>query len=58
MPPIDVYEATDGELLIYDGVTRATRAAKLCPGELVPVRLVGRLAVSGREYPTIEERLP
>jgi hypothetical protein len=43
MPPIIVYEGTDGVLVIYNGVTRATRMAKLAPGVLVPVEVVGRL---------------
>jgi len=29
MPPPFVYRATDGELVLSDGVTRATRVAKL-----------------------------
>ena len=37
MPPILVFEATDGVLVVYDGITRATRIAKLAPGTLVPV---------------------
>src|SRR5215208_4222228 len=32
MPPLIVYEASDGVLVIYNGVTRATRIAKLAPG--------------------------
>ncbi len=43
MPPIVVYEGTDGVLLIYNGVTRATRVAKLAPGALVPVEIIGKL---------------
>src|SRR5580704_654555 len=35
MPPLIVYEGTDGVLVLYDGVTRATRIAKLAPGTLV-----------------------
>src|ERR1700676_4292283 len=35
MPPLEVYRGTDGELMIYDGLTRATRVAKLLPGQLV-----------------------
>ena len=41
MPPIVVYEATDGVLVIYNGVTRATRIAKLAPGTLVHVEVAG-----------------
>jgi hypothetical protein len=35
MPPIFVYEDPDGLLEICDGVTRASRIAKLAPGETV-----------------------
>ena len=31
MPPLWVCEGTDGVLVIYNGVTRATRIAKLVP---------------------------
>lgn len=30
MPVLEVYRGTDGALLIYDGVTRATRIANCC----------------------------
>jgi hypothetical protein len=43
MPPITVYEGSDGVLMIYNGVTRATRIAKLAPGTLVRVEVIGRL---------------
>lgn len=43
MPPLVVYEGTDGVLVIYNGVTRATRAATLAPGKLVRVEVIGRL---------------
>ena len=36
MPPIFVYEDPNGVLEISDGVTRATRIAKLAPGALIP----------------------
>ena len=42
MPPIVVIEDPDGLLEIYDGVTRATRIAKLAPGVSVPVVVIGR----------------
>ena len=32
MPPPWVYRGSDGALLIYNGVTRATRIARLAPG--------------------------
>jgi hypothetical protein len=35
MPPLQVVRGKDGHLRINDGVTRATRAAKLRPGTLI-----------------------
>ncbi len=43
MPPLEVYEGADGVLLVYNGVTRATRIAMLAPGILVPVDVIDRL---------------
>ena len=43
MPPLFAYEGSDGELEIYDGVTRATRVAKLLPGTTVTVEVIGKL---------------
>jgi hypothetical protein len=37
MPRLLVFRASDGELVIYDGVTRATRVAKLLPKVTVEV---------------------
>ena len=43
MPPIFVSRGKDGELKIVDGVTRATRVAKLLPGIKVQVEVLGKL---------------
>ena len=58
MPPIFVYRASDDELVISDGVTRATRVARLLPGQRVRVEVVGRLRVPGSTMPTVGDRLP
>ena len=58
MPPLEVYEGSDGVLVIYNGVTRATRIAKYSPGTLVPVIIVGRLQRAYASEPTIGDRLP
>ena len=58
MPPILVYRGSDGALMITDGVTRATRAAKLCPGIAVPVEVLGKLPRAFGALPTVEEKLP
>jgi hypothetical protein len=43
MPPLIAYEGSDGVLELYDGVTRATRIAKLSPGTTVQVEVIGKL---------------
>ena len=43
MPPLQVVRGKDGHMRINDGVTRATRAAKLRPGVLVPAEVIQEL---------------
>lgn len=43
MPPPWVYEAADNVLVLYNGITRSTRIAKLAPGTLIRVEVVGKL---------------
>lgn len=57
MPPIFVYEDPDGVLEIIDGVTRATRAARLAPGTPVPVVVIGRYRRSRAASPAVRDRL-
>ena len=58
MPPLWVFEASDGVLVIYNGATRATRIAKLAPGTRVPVEVIGRIPKTHAKSPTIGEVLP
>jgi len=58
MPPLEVYRGTDSELVIYDGVTRATRAAKLLPGILVRVEVLDDMKMPVGHLPTVGEKLP
>jgi hypothetical protein len=58
MPPPWVYEGLDGELVIFNGVTRATRIAKLAPGTLLRVEVIGRMHATFRHLPTIGDLLP
>jgi hypothetical protein len=58
MPPIWVYRGSDGALMIYNGVTRATRIAKLSPGTLVRVEVVGRFRQPLGHRPNIGDFLP
>jgi hypothetical protein len=59
MPPLLVHKGKNGGLMIMDGVTRATRIAKLLPGEMVTVEVIKERphADFGR-LPTVEEKLP
>ncbi len=58
MPRLIVFRASDGALVIYDGVTRATRVAKLLPGQTVPVQVIGDLPSPGMGSPTVGDKLP
>lgn len=58
MPAPWVYRAADGELVLSDGVTRATRVAKLLPGTLIQVEVVGDVPDRGTANPTVGEKLP
>lgn len=58
MPPPWVYEGTDGVLILYNGVTRATRIAKLAPGTLIRVEVIGKLPQAFAADPKIGDLLP
>jgi hypothetical protein len=58
MPRLVVFRASDGALVIYDDVTRATRVAKLLPGQTVPIGVLGDLQSPGLHYPTVGDKLP
>jgi hypothetical protein len=58
MPVIEVSGGSDGELVINNGVTRATRVAKLLPGTLVRVEVIDDLAAPVGHLPTIGDLLP
>jgi hypothetical protein len=57
MPPPEVKRGSDGELVIYDGVTRATRVAKYLPGTTIEVEVTGRLSRPVADLPTVGDRL-
>jgi hypothetical protein len=57
MPPPEVKRGSDGELVIFDGVTRATRVAKYLPGTLVSVEVTGELKGSVGDLPTVGDML-
>ena len=58
MFPPWVYEGSDGVLMLYNGVTRATRMAKLSPGKLIRVEVIGKLPKAFAADPKIGDLLP
>jgi hypothetical protein len=58
MPPIQVIRGKDGHMRINDGVTRATRAAKLRPGTPIPAEVIQDLPkLDVTRMPKIKETL-
>jgi hypothetical protein len=57
MPPLEVKRGSDGKLVIYDGVTRATRAAKLLPGTPITVEVTGKLKAPVGGLPKVGDKL-
>ena len=58
MPKIEVSRGSDGEFVINNGVTRATRIAKLSPGIAVPVEVIDDLPMPVGSFPSIGDLLP
>ena len=58
MPAPWVYEASDGVLVLYNGVTRATRVARVAPGSLIRVEVIGSLRRAYAGDPKIGDLLP
>jgi hypothetical protein len=55
MAPCTAYEGSDGILELIDGVTRATRVAKLLPGTTVRVEVIGKLRRPRAHYRRLGE---
>ncbi|HYV36921.1 MAG TPA: hypothetical protein VE988_14540 [Gemmataceae bacterium] len=59
MPRLQLVRGKDGHLRINDGVTRATRAAKLRPGILVSAEVIQNLPnLNVTRMPKVKEALP
>jgi len=59
MPALEVIRGKDGKLRINDGVTRATRAAKLRPGESLIAEVIQNLpGLDVTKNPTVKDTLP
>jgi hypothetical protein len=59
IPPLQVIRGKDGKMRINDGVTRATRAAKLRPGVLIQAEIIQDLPnLDVTRMPTVKDALP
>jgi hypothetical protein len=58
MPPLEVSRGTDGELVINNGVTRATRVARLLPGAKVRVEVIDDLPIPVGSFPSLGDLIP
>ena len=59
MPVLEVTRGANGELMINSGVTRASRIAKLLPGQTVRVDVIDdRPNWDLSKLPTVGDRLP
>jgi hypothetical protein len=58
LPPLEVSRGSDGELVINNGVTRATRVAKLLPGVTVRVEVIDDLPIPVASFPSIGDIIP
>jgi hypothetical protein len=58
MPAIEVSRGTDGAFVINNGVTRATRIAKLSPGTMVRVEVIDDLPIPVASFGSIGDLIP
>jgi hypothetical protein len=58
MPPLEVSRGTDGELVINNGVTRATRIARFSPGTALLVEVIDDLPIPVGKFPSIGDLVP
>jgi hypothetical protein len=58
MPTVLVSRDNMGNLVINDGVTRATRVARLLPNQTLIVEVIDELPVDLSALPTVGEQMP
>jgi hypothetical protein len=58
MPPVLAYRGSDGAIMIYDGVTRATRVARLLPGRLIRVEVMRSIAKPFGQLTRLGDTIP
>ncbi len=58
MPPVLAYRGSDGAIMIYDGVTRATRVAWLLQGRTIRVEVMRAIAKPFGHLPLLGDTIP
>ena len=58
MPPVLAFRGSDGAIMIYDGVTRATRVARMLPGRKVRVEVMRTIPQPLGHMPLLKGTLP
>jgi len=58
MPPLEVSRGSEGEFVINDGVTRATRVAMFLPGTLVSAGVIDDVPMAVGAFPSIGDLVP
>jgi hypothetical protein len=58
MPTVEVSRGSDGELVINNGVTRATRVARFLKGTLIRVEVIDDLPIPVGSYRKIGDLVP
>jgi hypothetical protein len=57
-PTAPAYRGTDGELVSFNGVTRATRVARQLPGQMIRLEIIDDLSAPVGPWPTVGDKLP
>jgi hypothetical protein len=58
MPALECFQDKNGLVMVWNGVTLATRIAKLIPGASVRAEIIGIMKKDFSHLPTVEDRLP
>jgi hypothetical protein len=58
MPPALPYRGPDGAIKLYDGVTRATRVARLLPSQTIRIEAMRTIAKPFGHLPLLGDTLP
>lgn len=58
MPPPECYRGSDGEILLYNGIIRATRIARESPGTPIVVEILEEKKKPYGSFPLLGDTIP